>query len=171
MQIKSADSSPEPSKRLVASSSSGRSSSGSKISGDTSTSSGSTQDGTVVTEKAATTKLTSSAEILKKPTTTTAVPQKSAGKSVFSRLGDQETEEETYVEKKPVVVKMEAAVPKKQTILVKIPKVDYTSSSSSSDDEEYGPKPPVKEEKPSIFDRLEKVKSQYAKAVWFLNVI
>jgi hypothetical protein len=143
----SQESSPEPgiTKRPAASSSSNSSSSAAVA---------------AVVRAAAVSQLKSSSEPpVKKPSST-------LNKSVFSRLGEQEgEEEEEYVEKKKPDMKELKKVQVEVTL--KRPeagikgKKEVKKEKGSSSDEEYGPKQPVvkkeKMEKPSIFDRLEKV--------------
>ena len=155
MQLKSSESSPETSKRSApTASSSSRSSSDSSSSKNTSEmSSSSSTPGGAGTK--AVTKLTSSSELVSsKPS---ASSKASRFKSVFSRLGGQETNQE-QADQKPdfqsIQVELKGIVHKKPPV---VKKEEYSSGS----DEEYGPRPPVskkeKDEKPSIFDRLEKV--------------
>jgi hypothetical protein len=149
----SQESSPEPglTKRPAASSNSSSSSSNSSSSAAVA----------AVVRAAAVSQLKSSSELsVKKPSSTLT-------KSVFSRLGEQEgeEEEEEYVEKKKPdlkdLKKVQVEVTLKRPEAGIKAKKEVKKEKGSSSDEEYGPKQPVvkkeKVEKPSIFDRLEKV--------------
>jgi hypothetical protein len=151
----SQESSPEPglTKRPAASNSSSSSSSNSS-------NSSSSAAVAAVVRAAAVSQLKSGSEpSVKKPSST-------VNKSVFSRLGEQEgEEEEEYVEKKKPdlkdLKKVQVEVTLKRPEAGNKVKKEVKKEKDSSSDEEYGPKQPVvkkeKVEKPSIFDRLEKV--------------